>query len=199
MTLNNPGSANASFTAPQVSAPTALTFRLTVSDGRGGSATDTVVVTVLDSAVNNPPNANAGLDQGALFGATVMMNGGASTDPDGDPITFAWVQIGGINTVTLSGAGSAIASFTAPATPDTLVFQLTVSDNRGGSSTDAITIRQRKRNNPDHRRRWGRWRRRWQEGWRRRWRLRGDPGHGLAFGLAMFTVLSLARRRRRNK
>ncbi|MBX3473353.1 MAG: S8 family serine peptidase [Planctomycetes bacterium] len=199
VTLNNPGSANASFSAPQVSAPTALTFRLTVSDGRGGSATDTVVVTVLDSAVNNPPNANAGLDQGALFGATVMMNGGASTDPDGDPITFAWVQIGGINTVTLSGAGSAIASFTAPATPDTLVFQLTVSDNRGGSTTDTITIHVNANGTiPTTGGGGGGGGGGGKKGGGGGGGCVATPGHGLAFGLAMFTVLSLARRRRRN-
>lgn len=140
VTILNPSSAQASFVAPQVSAPTPLTFRLTVTDGRGGSDTDDVTITVLDSAVNNPPNAVAGPDQGALFGANVMLNGSASSDPDGDPITYNWTQTGGLNTVTLAGAGTAQASFTAPMTADTLVFQLTVTDNRGGSATDSITI-----------------------------------------------------------
>ncbi|MCL4731735.1 MAG: S8 family serine peptidase, partial [Planctomycetes bacterium] len=139
VSLTNASQPQASFVAPQVSAATPLTFRLTVNDGRGGSHSDDVVVTVLDSATNNPPNANAGPDQGAVFGATVTLNGTASSDPDGDTLTWAWVQTGG-TTVTLNGANTATPSFTAPSVADTLTFQLTVSDGRGGTATDTVVV-----------------------------------------------------------
>ena len=57
--LSGAGTATASFTAPTVTADTALTFTLTVSDAGGQSATDTVTVTVrnvrpANSAVRTP-------------------------------------------------------------------------------------------------------------------------------------------------
>ena len=49
--LNNANTSIASFTAPAVSAPADLTFRLTVTDGDGASDSDDVTVTV-DNAAN---------------------------------------------------------------------------------------------------------------------------------------------------
>ncbi|MCC6466235.1 MAG: S8 family serine peptidase [Planctomycetes bacterium] len=140
VTLTGANTATPSFVAPSVSAPTPLTFRLTVTDGRGGTDTDDVVITVLDSATNNPPNANAGADQGAMFNATVNLSGSSSSDPDGDPLTYSWTQIAGSPTVTLTGANTATPSFTAPGVDATLTFQLTVSDGRGGSDTDTVVV-----------------------------------------------------------
>jgi MYXO-CTERM domain-containing protein len=48
VTLSNASAAGPTFTASLVTAATALTFRLTVNDGRGGTTTDSVVVTVTD-------------------------------------------------------------------------------------------------------------------------------------------------------
>jgi hypothetical protein len=39
---------------------------------------------------NRPPVANAGPDQTVPLGAVVTLNGGASTDPDGDALRFRW-------------------------------------------------------------------------------------------------------------
>lgn len=46
VTLTNANTANASFTAPTVTSNTALTFRLTVTDNGGLSATDDIIVTI---------------------------------------------------------------------------------------------------------------------------------------------------------
>jgi hypothetical protein len=140
VTLQNANTATPSFTAPMVGASLNLTFQLTVNDGRGGVDTDTIVVTVQDSAVNNPPTANAGPDAFAVHNDTVQLDGSGSTDPDGDSLTFAWTQIGGANVVSLSSTSSSIPTFTAPATDDTLVFELLVNDGRGGTNTDTVTI-----------------------------------------------------------
>ena len=48
VTLSGANTANAGFTAPQVTASTALTFRLTVTDNQGATGTDTVTITVTD-------------------------------------------------------------------------------------------------------------------------------------------------------
>jgi hypothetical protein len=90
-------------------------------------------------AVNTPPTANAGADQVVAPGATVNLDGSASSDSNGTIATFAWTQTAG-SAVTLASAGTASPSFTAPTAAGTLTFQLTVTDNGGASHSDTITV-----------------------------------------------------------
>ena len=133
VTLSNPTAPAPTFTAPIINTPTVtLTFQLTVTDDLGETSTDTVVVTVVDS-----PLANAGADQNVAEGATVILNGNAST---GRNITFAWTPPTG---VTLSNPTAPAPTFTAPIinTPTvTLTFQLTVTDDLGETSTDTVDV-----------------------------------------------------------
>lgn len=85
---------------------------------------------------NSPPIADAGHDQIGIKSGTVTLNGSASTDPDGDPITYQWVQTGG-PWVAISGANAAIATFNA-AENQSYSFRLTVRDP-GGLSSSART------------------------------------------------------------
>src|SRR5919198_1087120 len=98
------------------------------------------------SAVNNsPPIADAGHsrpDQTVNEGSLVTLDGSASHDPDGDPITFAWTQLSG-PTVQLSNPNEAKTSFTAPSNlqaDTTLSFKLTVTDSHGLSNFDTVSI-----------------------------------------------------------
>ncbi|MCG8369373.1 MAG: PKD domain-containing protein, partial [Proteobacteria bacterium] len=52
---------------------------------------------------NRAPTANAGADQDVVENATVELDGTGSGDPDGDSLSYAWVQIG-TPAVSLSGA-----------------------------------------------------------------------------------------------
>jgi MYXO-CTERM domain-containing protein len=141
LSLSNANTATPSFTAPAVSSNTNVTLRLTVDDGRGGTDTDDVVVTILDSATgNNPPNADAGIDAYAAYGATVNLDGGASSDPENDTLTFNWAQINGATAITLNSPNTATPSFTAPSVDDVLVFMVTVDDGNGNQDTDTVTI-----------------------------------------------------------
>ncbi len=136
VSLSNANSVSASFVAPTVGAVATYSFQVAVSDGNGGTDSDSVTIIVTPS--NYRPIANAGIDNAAAFGVSVQLDGSASSDPDNDPITYTWAQTGG-STVTLSGASTATPSFTSPSVDDTLVFELTVSDG-SLSATDTVII-----------------------------------------------------------
>jgi hypothetical protein len=136
VTLGNADTATPAFVAPSTAG--VLNFELTVNDGRGGTDTDSVNVTVSVPANQNPV-ANAGPDQTVNTGATVSLNGSASTDPDGDALTFQWTQTAG-TIVTLGNADTATPAFVAPNTAETLTFELAVNDGRGGTDTDSVDV-----------------------------------------------------------
>ena len=107
--------------------------------GTEGQASALLTVSV-PAAVNNSPDADAGADQTVKGGQAVTLSG-SGLDPDGDPLTFAWQQVSGPG-VLLPDAHRASISFTAPALDSSTaaLFRLTVSDSRGGSGTDDVSI-----------------------------------------------------------
>src|SRR5919108_768683 len=131
VTLASAGTATPSFTAP--ASHGAMTFQLTVTDNGGASHSDTVTVTV-----NAIPVANAGADQAVSAGAAVSLTG-AATDADGSIASYSWTQVSG-PAVTLSDAGSATPTFTAPSATTTLTFELTATDDRGATHVDSVVI-----------------------------------------------------------
>lgn len=88
---------------------------------------------------NRAPIAQAGPDQSVTAGATVQLNGAASSDPDGDALTYAWTQTSG-PAVTLSGATSSSPTFTAPAPGSAVVLSLVVRDGSLSSAADTVTV-----------------------------------------------------------
>ena len=99
---------------------------------------DALPVTVTDT--NVPPIAEAGPDRTVRPLEPVTLTG-SGTDPDGadEDLTHAWRQTLGA-TVELSGADTATPSFIAPATADTLVFELVVNDGKDDSEPDVVTV-----------------------------------------------------------
>jgi len=138
VTLNNPATSTASFTAPLTETPLTLTFEVTVEDNNG--ATDVATTAV---AVNpgTPPSADAGADQEVIETSEVSLDASGSSDPDGTIVGYQWSQTSG-PAVALSSAIEASPTFTAPTTDDVveLTFEVTVTDNSNRSATSALTI-----------------------------------------------------------
>ena len=120
-------------------APGTYTLTLTVHDGRDGTDTDTVVITVTE-APNAEPVADAGpeqtvtctVQQGDAEECLVQLDGSGSFDPDGDPLTYEWLLLGATSTeaalmVSLPAGG-----------PHTI--NLRVEDDRGGTAFDYVVV-----------------------------------------------------------
>ena len=137
VTLNNPTTAQPTFTAPSVANNTVLTFSLVVNDGHINSQPDTVNVTI----VNHLPFANAGPAQTVANGAFVTLDGSASHDPDGSTLTYAWTQISGPS-VTLSNPNIVRPTFYSPcvASNSVLTFRLVVNDGFYSSAASTVNI-----------------------------------------------------------
>ena len=101
-----------------------------------------VVGTRLRTATpNTRPTANPGPDQSVAIFANVQLDGGASSDLEGDPLTFVWTVLSrpAGSTAALSDPTGVRPSFVADR-EGTFVIQLTVSDSRGASSSASVTV-----------------------------------------------------------
>ena len=134
-----------SFTSPDISTDTTLTFQLTVKDDTQQADTDTVsiIINPVSINVNNPPTANAGVDVTYNENTIITLDGSGSADPDsGDTITYLWQQLRG-PTVSFSNTMPS-PTFTAPdvtAGSITLQFKLLVKDSANvPSQPDYVTI-----------------------------------------------------------
>jgi hypothetical protein len=104
-----------------------------------------VIITIMWSCEvteeNNPPNAVATSEVRVELGTTTTLDGSASSDIDGDDLTYEWtlVDAPGPNLDNLSNANSAVAQF-QPIGAGNFTFRLTVTDPAGASDSDEVTI-----------------------------------------------------------
>ena len=114
--------------------------QLIVSDGTVSSAPDTVVITA--GTGNTAPAANAGLNQLVAVGTTVILDGTASRDADGNAITWKWAlttkPTG--SAATLGDPTAARPSFTVDKDGE-YVAQLTVNDGKVDSPPATVMIK----------------------------------------------------------
>ncbi len=95
-----------------------------------------------DALFNLRPTANAGEDQTVPALSAVALSAIESTDSDGSIESFNWRQLSG-PAVTLSDADTASPRYTPSATLATsqeFVFELTVTDDKGGIDVDTVIV-----------------------------------------------------------
>ena len=133
-TLSDPTAVRPSFVADL---PGTYLLQLIVHDGTEASAPDSVEVTT----ENSRPVADAGPDQQKQVGDTVTVDGTASRDADGDPLTYRWSLIDRPlnSTVTLSYPTPAQARFVPDLAGD-YVAQLIVNDGTLDSVPDTALV-----------------------------------------------------------
>jgi hypothetical protein len=139
---SNPQAVQPTFLAPNVGSDgVSFTFELTVTDFSNLQSTDTTIVNVI--WLNDPPAANAGVDQTVLEKSTVTLDGSNSSDPDDGIASYRWKQVSG-QSVTLSDPSEDRPIFEAPSFDDSgdrpLIFELIVTDDGGLQSSDSTNV-----------------------------------------------------------
>ena len=148
VTLSGSDTAQASFTAPQVTAATPLAFTITVTDNEGATATDSITVTTNDSAPGNHLKIETSRISG-IAPLSVHFYTGCSSDSGedvgflhndytwdfGDPSGGVWGTSGKSKNTAKGGVAAHVFE-----TPGTYVVSLTARDQTGIIGSDTVTI-----------------------------------------------------------
>lgn len=143
----NDGPNTATISSPGAAATTmsgliagAYTFTLTVTDNKGLTDNDQVIVTVLPEPPNALPVANAGSDITITLPTNTTSLSGSGTDSDGTIATYAWVQTSGPNTANIATPDAASTNLSG-LTEGNYLFTLTVTDNDGDQGSDQVLVK----------------------------------------------------------
>jgi RHS repeat-associated protein len=142
--LTNPAGSTATLSNAQAVQPTfkadllgTYVIQLIVNDGTASSQPSTVTISTSDV----PPVANPGQAQSVNVSTLVTLDGSASTDSDGQPLTYSWTM-----TSKPTGSTAALVSPTAAKPsffadlPGNYVIQLIVNDGFLNSAPATVTI-----------------------------------------------------------
>jgi hypothetical protein len=111
------------------------TITAKVDDGRGGSASSSVAISV-EPKPNHPPTITCSADRSSVFaGEKVHITTNAS-DPDGDPLTYTWRA----NAGRIVGNGAAVDYDTTGLAPGNYTVTVRVDDGRGGAADCSSTV-----------------------------------------------------------
>lgn len=112
---------------------------LVVNDGFLSSPPSLVAVTV--TVANAAPVANAGVAQNVSTGTIVTLNGGSSSDANGDALTYAWTLTSrpAGSVAVLTGATAAAPTFRADLSGGYVAI-LVVNDGRVTSAPSTVTV-----------------------------------------------------------
>ncbi len=139
------GPSTASIQAP-TSATTAIfdlvagtyQFKVTATDNSGGTGTDIILVTV-NAAANILPTVDAGTTLTITNPLDSVTIAAVATDEDGQIVTWLWTKLSGPSGGTIADADTAITQINGLQV-GTYRFQITVTDDLGGTATDYMEI-----------------------------------------------------------
>lgn len=124
-------------TVPSGTPPGDYTFIISAIDDAKVSYGDQSVTIHVQEPNNLPPVAEAGGPYTVDEGSSVTVDASGSSDPDGDTLTYTW----DLNNDGTYETQSEIAIFSPQDGPATLTVGLQVSDGKGISDADTVTIK----------------------------------------------------------
>ena len=135
-TLSSATSARPTFTADVAGTYVAS---LVVNDGQLNS--NTATVSVAAARANAAPVANAGLAKTVFLGDLVTLDGTASSDANGDTLTYAWTvrSYPSLFAPTISGSNTVRPTFSS-SDAGTYVFSLVVNDGLTSSTASTVSV-----------------------------------------------------------
>ena len=127
------------WTPTEAQGPGVYNVTVRVTDNGSPALDDFETIQITVNEVNPAPVANASNDQTVATGGTVQLDGSASSDPDGQALTYNWLQTGGSQQMYLSDPSAITPTFTASST-GVYTFTLTVTDTYGLADNDEVVI-----------------------------------------------------------
>ena len=117
------------------SSPGTYTVTCNVSDGQGGTTTDSISIEAVEYINNDPIITGITADPRKIHLSSDCEIYCSATDPDGDTLDYNWSAIFGI----ISGTGATI-TWTAPTSAGNYYITCRVEDSRGGQVIDSIGV-----------------------------------------------------------
>jgi len=141
--LSSRNSFSPTYTAPQVRSATTLSITCSVRDSRGAMGTDRVYVTVIPGS---GPIPGQNRNPTVTISGTATVNSGdlirvsvSASDPDGDRLSYSWYATEGALS-NPSGTSTTVTTPTFINTPRRMVVMVTVTDGKGGISSDSLQV-----------------------------------------------------------
>ncbi len=117
-------------------------FRLTVTDNAGATAYDDMILSVQSTSTvtipDVPPTVSAGFDKTITLPTKAITIVGSASDSDGTIASYLWTKVSGPVAPMSNTTTAKLWAYNL--TPGTYVFKLTVTDDRGASASDQMTL-----------------------------------------------------------
>lgn len=150
ISLTDPNGLEYTFNAPDTVMQDSLeiAYEFTYEDGNGKVGSDTVVITV--NRINDAPIVSLEPHLVVHAGEDIELSANAD-DPDGNDLTYIWVQTTSENLVDIGNRSDESISFVAPETDKNLEleFTVTVEDSDGASASASAFVSVIPKNAPD--------------------------------------------------